>query len=358
MNNKTLGLFLLILFAVFFAAYVLPNNPRSLGAYPKSKQCSILPINFDTTADGKLTISDLPGALKGIIRYPGRLTVLKLEPTPVGMFLEIKSVKCFSAAETVANIIFWNLIVLMILSAATIMKRIIFMTIYRLSRGRGVVPAAYDLPWCGRASLILTCTSMSLVVIWTVAPAFSSTAGSNRNPKSVDVVAKEGSKKISMRETENGSSDRANENSSINQPTLSESVEATAYIREVLRLTNKARSQPQNCGDTKFEPADNLEIDDKLMEAAKVHAQDMARNRYFSHISQDGRQLADRVNANAYSWRTIGENIAKGQRSSMQVVTDWVRSPGHCKNVMNAEFKHIGIARSGEYWVQVFGATR
>ncbi|NDD15327.1 MAG: CAP domain-containing protein, partial [Betaproteobacteria bacterium] len=131
-----------------------------------------------------------------------------------------------------------------------------------------------------------------------------------------------------------------------------------AYISEVLILTNEARSRPQSCGAESFPPANALELSNSLTGAAIGHAEDMARLGYFSHSSQDGRQLADRVNATGYSWRTIGENIAKGQRSPKQVVAGWVNSPGHCKNIMNPNFKQIGIGRSGAYWVQVFGTTK
>lgn len=51
----------------------------------------------------------------------------------------------------------------------------------------------------------------------------------------------------------------------------------------------------------------------------------------------------------------VGENIAAGHRSIGQVMEGWVRSESHCKNIMNRNYKEIGVAESNLYWVQDFG---
>ncbi|MFV0406831.1 MAG: CAP domain-containing protein [Propioniciclava sp.] len=56
----------------------------------------------------------------------------------------------------------------------------------------------------------------------------------------------------------------------------------------------------------------------------------------------------------------IGENLAAGQNSPREAVTDWMNSPGHRANLMNPSFDEIGVVRvvsgSGKiYWVQIFG---
>jgi uncharacterized protein YkwD len=38
------------------------------------------------------------------------------------------------------------------------------------------------------------------------------------------------------------------------------------------------------------------------------------------------------------------------------VVDNWLKSPGHCKNIMNKAFKEVGVGRVGDYWTQNFGA--
>ena len=47
-----------------------------------------------------------------------------------------------------------------------------------------------------------------------------------------------------------------------------------------------------------------------------------------------------------------GENIATGYTSEREVVDAWIKSPGHCKNIMNKAYKEMGVARVGNYWTQ------
>lgn len=87
----------------------------------------------------------------------------------------------------------------------------------------------------------------------------------------------------------------------------------------------------------------------------------MAARNYFSHTSQDGRTVAQRVTATGYVWRTVGENITAGQATPESVVGGWLKSEGHCRNVMNPGFKELGVGYAqggsyGHYWVQNFGA--
>jgi uncharacterized protein YkwD len=60
-----------------------------------------------------------------------------------------------------------------------------------------------------------------------------------------------------------------------------------------------------------------------------------------------------------------GENIAAGQMTPEEVVVGWVKSPGHCANLMNAGYHDMAVsfavnAKSsmGVYWVQQFGTPR
>jgi uncharacterized protein YkwD len=49
-----------------------------------------------------------------------------------------------------------------------------------------------------------------------------------------------------------------------------------------------------------------------------------------------------------------GENIAHGQTTAKEVMTDWMNSPGHRANIMNANFKQLGVGKVGTYWTQQF----
>ncbi|SFC75905.1 CAP domain-containing protein [Bacillus sp. UNCCL81] len=49
-----------------------------------------------------------------------------------------------------------------------------------------------------------------------------------------------------------------------------------------------------------------------------------------------------------------GENIAHGQTTANEVMTDWMNSPGHRANIMSPNFKQIGVGKVGTYWTQQF----
>lgn len=132
------------------------------------------------------------------------------------------------------------------------------------------------------------------------------------------------------------------------------------FKNEFLKQINQLRSQGCNCGTTYMPPAPPVTWNTYLEQSAAGHAADMARQRYFSHTSKDGRSLEDRVALggyvfNGYKSFAIGENIAWGQESIIEVMNGWINSPGHCKNLMNPAFKEVGVAENNEYWVQDFG---
>ena len=79
---------------------------------------------------------------------------------------------------------------------------------------------------------------------------------------------------------------------------------------------------------------------------------------FFDHIGSDGSEVSDRVSATGYNWQTVGENIAWGYRDISSVFLGWRDSPGHCRNIMNANFQQMGSARAGDYWVQDFARPR
>jgi uncharacterized protein YkwD len=132
------------------------------------------------------------------------------------------------------------------------------------------------------------------------------------------------------------------------------------FRNEFLYRINLARSKGCKCGKTYMPPAKPITWNDNLTASAYYHAKDMWAYRYFSHTSRDGRKLKDRTLAAGYNFSGyrsyfIGENIAQGQRSIREVMDDWMNSPGHCKNLMNPQYKEVGIAVLNSYWVQDFG---
>jgi uncharacterized protein YkwD len=140
---------------------------------------------------------------------------------------------------------------------------------------------------------------------------------------------------------------------------------SSASIRErVVELVNEARGHGRRCGSERFAPAAPLAVSRKLNDAAAEHARDMLRNNFFEHRGSDGSEPKDRVQRAGYAHRLTGENIALGPESAEDVVDGWLKSPGHCANIMEPRFQDIGVAvasgrkRGQVYWVQTFGAPR
>ncbi|USQ85006.1 CAP domain-containing protein [Streptomyces phaeoluteigriseus] len=104
-----------------------------------------------------------------------------------------------------------------------------------------------------------------------------------------------------------------------------------------------------------------LAVDPLLATAARAHSADMVARSFYSHTSPEGGRPWDRAAAAGSARRTIGENIACGQRSPAEVVEGWMNSPGHRANILKPAFTHIGVGfagggPSGTYWTQLFGA--
>ena len=100
-----------------------------------------------------------------------------------------------------------------------------------------------------------------------------------------------------------------------------------------------------------------------LTASAKWMAHDMAEKNYFDHNDSRKRSIDPRLPDFGYKdYQTIGENIAAGQKTAASVVNGWMHSPHHRENILNPDFKEIGVGvfftQSGKYhwyWVQDFG---
>jgi len=133
----------------------------------------------------------------------------------------------------------------------------------------------------------------------------------------------------------------------------------------ILELVNQARARPRNCGNGRLDAARPVRWNDSLAEASQRHAEEMARYGYFSHNGRDGSEPWDRIQRAGYRYRSMGENIAAGQRNPEEAVAAWIRSPSHCANLMNPVFTEMGAALAintrssfGRYWTQAFATPR
>ncbi len=123
-----------------------------------------------------------------------------------------------------------------------------------------------------------------------------------------------------------------------------------AFEQEVINLTNQEREKN---GLAPFKA--NIE----LSSVARTKSQDMIDKNYFDHQSPTYGSPFEMMKSFGISYRTAGENIAKGQRTAQQVVNGWMNSEGHRKNILNPNFTEIGVgyavSPSGTaHWTQMF----
>ena len=126
----------------------------------------------------------------------------------------------------------------------------------------------------------------------------------------------------------------------------------TGQENEVIRLTNVERDKA-GCGTVK--------LNTRLRTAMRLHVQELGRrgDLYISHVSADGRSFVDRARQQGYT-AAGGENVARGQRDAADVMNSWMNSDGHRANILNCDFKAIGVgAVKGVdgtiVWGQIFG---
>ncbi len=131
----------------------------------------------------------------------------------------------------------------------------------------------------------------------------------------------------------------------INIPTVDTSV--TAFEQEVIRLVNEIRVRSG---------LKTLTYDWELSRVARIKSQDMKDNRYFAHNSPIYGTPFQMMKNFGISYRSAGENIAKGYATPQAVVNGWMNSSGHRANILNANYTHIGVGyvAGGNYWTQMF----
>ncbi len=137
-----------------------------------------------------------------------------------------------------------------------------------------------------------------------------------------------------------------------------------ALEQQVLEETNKRRALGADCRTKgKFPAAKPLVMHPLLQAAARKHSKDMALKNFFAHNNLAGLTPFDRMKAEGYKGTTMGENIAAGNATAAQTVTQWMNSDGHCANIMSAKYTQLGVgyfysatSKYKHYWTQNFGA--
>lgn len=122
---------------------------------------------------------------------------------------------------------------------------------------------------------------------------------------------------------------------------------ALSDTEKVIQLVNEERKKAG---------ASALTANASLNKAAQKRAEEISSS--FSHTRPDGSSCFTVLKEFSVNYSTAGENIAAGQKTPEDVMTSWMSSAGHKKNILNSNFKSIGVGcyvKDGcKYWVQLF----
>lgn len=130
----------------------------------------------------------------------------------------------------------------------------------------------------------------------------------------------------------------------VSQPTL-----------DLVYLTNQARLEQH---------LHALVVNQQLVEAAKLKAEDMFAKNYFDHDTPDGKKPWDFIETTGYPYTFAGENLAINYGDAKTEFEAWMDSPSHRENILFPDYQEIGIAtqsalRDGKITtvtVQMFGS--
>src|SRR4030042_3230928 len=87
----------------------------------------------------------------------------------------------------------------------------------------------------------------------------------------------------------------------------------------------------------------DLEINEKLTQAAQLKAEDMIKRNYFSHTGPEGETPWTWLDQAGYNYAIAGENLAMDVNDPKVLLKAWLDSPAHAKNILNSHFADIGI---------------
>ena len=142
---------------------------------------------------------------------------------------------------------------------------------------------------------------------------------------------------------------------------VAQSIPGPSVVEQVVVLTNQERAKAG-------QPP--LKANPLLAQVAADHSQAMADGDFFDHTNPvSGTEPRDRAGDAGYPGSKVGENIAQGTDTPEAVVEGWMNSPGHRANILDPDFREIGVGYVYDtedailcgdlpcqhYWTQVFG---
>lgn len=133
------------------------------------------------------------------------------------------------------------------------------------------------------------------------------------------------------------------------------SFEVTGYFNyekaiQVVELTNKERTSRG------LKP---YIMDSILMDMAMIRAAEMKGISEMTHTRPNDCSGPSIITYQQYGESSIAsENIAHGQETASQVVSQWMTSPGHRAGILDKDCNRMGAGECDGYWVQLFVRTK
>ena len=119
--------------------------------------------------------------------------------------------------------------------------------------------------------------------------------------------------------------------------------------QEVLNLINEQRKQYG---------LSELKAYGELQRVAKLKAEDIVNNKYFSHTSPTYGTPFEMLQGEGVTYKYAGENLA-GNETGVKAVKAWMNSPAHKDNILDEDYEYTGICVVdsevyGKVYVQLF----
>ena len=158
---------------------------------------------------------------------------------------------------------------------------------------------------------------------------------------------------VSNASNETDTSTEISQNETTTEEIISEEYADTSTLseeeQEFLDLIN-ANRQANGLSD--------LEINSDIQNLARLKAQDLVENNYFSHDSEIYGNIEEMANSFFISYTSIGENIA-GNSSLSKAVESFMNSENHKSNILSEEYNYTGVAIEesdtyGKIFVEIF----
>ena len=103
-----------------------------------------------------------------------------------------------------------------------------------------------------------------------------------------------------------------------------------------------------------------FEIDQTLLNIARLKCQDLAKNNYFSHTSPTYGNIYQMFQTHNYNYSQASENIARALNADT-AINNFMNSDSHKNNILSQDYNYTGIAvvnsiENGKIFVQIFAA--